>query len=201
LESEISEREFAELVSALSSAYAPKELDESVNEQLIRGALEDPFRPATDEEVRESERLRRALDGEVDHPDLELARSLAQAHRADPSEPEASDLVERAAHRALRAARPKQYGAVVYATFASVLAAAAAVAIFVQTPADPTVSQVAEPAPASAPLGPALELSRTSEELFKHKFTRGHTSERIDLIAAARARDLRKNRFRQWGVE
>jgi len=197
---QLSEREFAELAAALSSAYAPKELDESVNERLLREALEDPLGPASAEEVRESERLRRALDGEVDHPDLDLVHSLVEAHRAARSEP-AADLVERATERALGAARAKQHGSIVYLTFAGVLAAAAAVALFVQAPPERTAAKVAEPAPASVPPARSLQLSRTSEELFEHKFSRGHTSDRIDRIATARARDLRNNRFRQWGVE
>jgi hypothetical protein len=196
----VSERATSELATALVSAYAPGDLDPRANERLIREALEDPLRPASDDELRESERLRRALDGESDHPDLDLARSLASAHRAERSSPPATrELVERAARGALGKPPSKQHGSVIYVTFGGVLAAAATVALLVGDPRDAQHSHDLEGTPASM-AAPSLQRSRSSEELFSHKFSRGHTSERIDRIASARSRDLRANRFRQWGV-
>lgn len=200
-EVQLSEREMAELAQALRSAHAPGELDPAVNERLIRQALEDPLAPASDEELVESERLRRALEGEDDHPDLDLVRALSTAHRGDArGTAETNELVDRAASAALGKPKRLQHGTVVYLTVTGVLAAAAAVALFFGAEAEPGASKNVQGTPRSRATEP-LELSRSSEDLFKARFGRGGTTERVDRIATARARDLRANRFRQWGVE
>lgn len=51
----------------------------------------------------------------------------------------------------------------------------------------------------SAPV--ALTASRSTQELFSEQFPRqGGQSARMDRISESRARELRENRFAQWGV-
>ena len=45
-----------------------------------------------------------------------------------------------------------------------------------------------------------LHASRPTGELFAERFKTGSTTDRIDRIAAARAHDLRENRYTAWGV-
>ena len=63
--------EEAALSLALVCAFRPAELDPDVNEALIELCLEDPLRPASEAERAESERFRRALEGNGEHPDLD----------------------------------------------------------------------------------------------------------------------------------
>jgi hypothetical protein len=56
-------------------------------------------------------------------------------------------------------------------------------------------------APFAAPGGSSLVASRSAADLFPEGIPRaGGTSDRVDRIAYARARDLRENRFARWGV-
>jgi hypothetical protein len=55
--------------------------------------------------------------------------------------------------------------------------------------------------PAAAVAPPRLEVSRSTAALFSERFAPGHATERIDRIAVARERELRKNRFASWGVQ
>ena len=78
------------------------------------------------------------------------------------------------------------------------LAAAAAVLLVVLFPSQERTPTAAAPASVAAP--PQLSQSRSSEDLFDAKFEQGRTTERVDRIASVRARELRQNRFQQWGV-
>lgn len=193
--------EEAELVEMLVSAYRPAALAAELNEALIEAALEDPFRAPSADERAESERFRRALEGDTDHPDLALARALRAAHHEVPGERETDQASARALEGALGAAgrpRPKNVVFVVFGVATSI-AAAAAVLLVLAFPSSK------EGAPASqalaAPAAPPLVQSRSAEPLFNAKFERTNTTMRVDRIATLRARELRDNRFRQWGVD
>ena len=208
----LTSEEEATLTEALLSAYRPAELDPEVNEALIELALEDPLRPATEEERAESERFRRALAGQGEHPDLDLVRGLVEAHRSGSPAPASSrapndiaSVSDRALERALGrpssravAASKRTKGNVVFVSFGvmTALAAAAAVLLVVFFPS----RDRAPTAAASFTAAPVLTQSRSSEALFDAKFERDHTTERVDRIASVRARELRQNRFQKWGV-
>jgi hypothetical protein len=182
----------AELAEALRAAYRPEPLAPERQRELIELALEDPFAPASEAEIRESERLRRALDeGDESHPDALLAQALKAA--ALPGAVDAP--AERRARRgaAPRPAKGGGRGNVVYASFGALaLAAAAGFALFVFGPAEKTRT-------AAAPR-PALVQSRTTGPLFEAPFETGQTTARIDRIALSRERELRENRYAKWGV-
>jgi hypothetical protein len=173
-----------ELAEALRSAWSPAALDADVHRRILDAALEDPFAEPTEDEVRESDRLRHALESDDgSHPDVELARALRRAVKPGTEKPAV------AVPRAGRAA-----GRVVYATFGAVaLAAAAAFALFVARPRS-------EPAAMGALSSRTLRVSRPTGDLFAERFTTGGATERIDRVASARAHDLRENRYTAWGV-
>lgn len=196
-----------ELGEALRAAWAPSELDSKKNEALIALAIEDPLAPASDEEIAESERLRRALEGEGEHPLSDLARALAAASRpaalgkstaarleaelgADPPRDQPAES-ERAPSSAARRGR------VIYVMFgaaAATLALAASIALF--------VGPLRE-APDSGDVAARMQdlaLSRSTAAMFQEKFETGETTARVDRIATARERELRSNRYALWGV-
>jgi hypothetical protein len=183
------------LTEALRAAWSPAALDPALNERLIELALEDPLAPPSREEVVESERLRRALDGEGEHPGTELFSLLRAANRPKELEPGAA---ERLASTALVGRR--RSGNVIFVAFgaaaSAALAAAAAVMLFVF----PAARSDAPSASSVMPAPPELVQSRTTAALFSVKFEAGETSERVDRIASSRARELRENRYAQWGV-
>jgi hypothetical protein len=174
-----------ELAEAIRSAWEPALLDPARHRQILELSLEDPFAEPTEEEVRESARLRRALDeGDASHPDAELARLLRSATRPSPAGPRGTPAVP---------LPTRATGRVVYATFGAIaLAAAAGFALFVARPKS-------QPSASSAPI-PVLRASRPTGELFAERFETGGTTDRIDRIALARAHDLRENRYAMWGV-
>ncbi len=147
--------------------------------------LDDPDAPPSEEEIRESERLREALeDPSKEHEGAELLRAVKNA-----AEPKAlaKDDLEAAVERGL--SREKRSGGVVIrVAFGAglILAAAAAIVFFVgRGPVAP----------------PELVHARSTQELFTERFeARGGESARIDRIAVARAADLRDNHFARWGV-
>ena len=177
-----------ELVRALRAAWAPAELDPALNEMLIEAALEDPFAEPSEEEIAESERLRQALDGEGEHPDADLARALSLAHT-----PRELDK-EHGGHLARQAlTRRSNVIYVVFGAAATLVAAAAAVLLFLfpaAKSAAPTAMQPVE----------KLAVSRSTVSMFDKKFDTADTTARIDRIASARARDLRRNQYAMWGV-
>jgi hypothetical protein len=176
-----------DLLEAIRAAWDPAPLDPTRHRQILEVALEDPFAEPTEDEVRESARLRRALEeGDTSHPDAELARALRSAVRPSSARPEATGATPHATGRGA--------GRVVYATFGAVaLAAAAGFALFVARPRSEPEAQSAAPAR-------ARHASRPTGELFAERFKTGGTTERIDRIALARAHDLRENRYASWGV-
>ncbi len=155
---------------ALRSAWQPAELDPARHEALLALCLEDPFAEPTPEEVIESERLRRALDGEVDHPDAALARALRASH--SPSEASDSKRPLPELPKELDAPEPRSRGRVVYVAFGAattLLAAAAAIALVVGsvTSRDMSAAQKSESAPAvaAAPAPAASAAPGGAEEL------------------------------------
>jgi hypothetical protein len=183
----------AELAEALRAAYRPEALAPERQRELLALALEDPFAPATAEEIRESERLRRALDeGDESHAGARLAHALRAA--VEPGAESAP--VERHARTAASPTLPNagKRGNVVYASFGALaVAAAAGFALFVAG----TGSEEPETA---AVARPALVQSRTTGPLFAAPFEPGQTTARIDRIAELRGRELRENRYAKWGV-
>lgn len=179
----------AELVEALRSAWDPPPLDPARHRRILEAALEDPFAAPSEDEVRESARLRRALEGEdASHPDVELARALRSAVKPHDPRPGAATVPKRAPGTAAR---------VVTVTFGAVaLAAAASFALSISLRQSEPVA-VSKSA-ASKPVGPIQ--SRTTGELFSERFKTGGTTERIDRIALAREQDLRNNLYAKWGV-
>ena len=187
----------AALLAALEAALRPSELDPELNERLIELSLEDPLAPPSAEELVESERLRDALAHGGAHEDAEVLRAL-QATFADEPGREHESAVERALEGALGSVakpRPKR-GNVVYAVFgaaSAVLAAAAAVALFLGT-----LSRSSEPAASVS--ASVLVRPHSTAPLFAERFETGDTTARMDAIAGARSRDLRDNRYAAWGV-
>ncbi len=200
---------------ALRSAWKPAELDPARHEALLALCLEDPFAEPSPEEVIESERLRRALEGDGDHPDAALARALRLSHSPSDAPRALPELPEE-----LEGAPAPSRGRVVYVVFGAattLLAAAAAIALVVggltSRGAPMLASQKSEAPPAAAPGAPAAELaardeekpgetlSRSSAPLFHEPFTLEQTTARIDRIAAVRERELRSNLYRSWGLK
>jgi hypothetical protein len=175
-----------ELAEALRAAWDPAPLEARRHAELLEQALTDPFAPPTEEEARESERLRQALDaGDESHPDVKLLRALSAARDPSPIAPAAA---ERARTSAAKSA-PRSRSNVVFVTFGAAVLAAAASFLFV-------MGSVTRDKPSAERLAP----SRSTTELFEREFEQGETTERIDRIASARAHDLRENRYAMWGA-
>jgi hypothetical protein len=182
---ELDENAERALGEALRSAWDPSPIDPARHRELLELALLDPFAPPTADEVRESERLRQALEtGDESHEDVALLRALSRATKPEPPSAEAS---RRAEGELEKEDRPRSN--VVFASFGAVaLAAAAVFALFLGT----TTGQ--------KPAAERLVPSRSTAELFEGSFERGGATERIDRIATARAHDLRENRYTLWGA-
>jgi hypothetical protein len=195
-ESLLPPEEAAAWLTALEAALRPGELDPEVHERLLEMALEDPLAEPSEEELIESARLRDALEQGTPDADANLLRALGASFAAAPPEASEKAAVERALEAALpaEAARPARRSNVVYAVFgagSAVLAAAAAVALFIGT------SRSSEPAAAQAS---AYVEPHSTAPLFAERFETGGTTARVDLIASVRSRDLRDNRYAAWGV-
>jgi hypothetical protein len=196
--------EWEKLVELLVSAYRPSQLDPALNQALIDNALDDPLRLPTSEELAESERFRRALAGDGEHPDLALAEALLHSHGSV----QAPIDVERVNSNALQQSlgqlpelRRRRRPNVVFVTFgvATLMTAAAAAVLLLIAPFQHQSGSSAEQV-ALARQAPTLTRSRSSESLFSSKFERQRTTERVDAIASARAREFRANRFEKWGI-
>jgi len=174
----------AALGRALRSAFAPGELDPVRHRAILDAALEDPLAPPSAEELRESERLRQALEtDDTDYAAAALARALRSAARPEALAPEAG-------RRAAERATPRRPN-VVFVTFGAVaLAAAAAFALLIATP---RLEMSSAPAP-------ALARSRSTAELFHEPFEAGQATARIDRIASSREREWRDNQYALWGL-
>jgi hypothetical protein len=203
-ESLLPPEEAAAWLTALEAAWRPSELDPAVGERLIEMALEDPLAPPSEEELIESARLRDALDQGTPDADAALLRALGAPFAAQPAPAPETAAVERALQTALAAqpepaqpvepAQPARRSNVVYAVFGAggaLLAAAAAAVLFVGT------MRSSAPAPAQAA---AYAEPRSTASLFTDRFETGDTTARMDVIASARSRDLRDNRYAAWGV-
>jgi hypothetical protein len=189
--------EEAALLGALEAALRPGKLDTQVNERLIEMALEDPLAPPSAEELAESQRLRQALESDAGHEDAALLAALRRAVVPEAGG-DAQAAVEKAlgaeaARRGVEAPRSRGRGNVVYAAFGAASAALAAAAVLVlflgtarESAAPPAAADYAKP--------------RTTSALFSERFETRDTTARVDLIASARARDLRGNRYAAWGV-
>lgn len=177
------------LSELLRNALRPSDIDQARHERLLAAALEDPFATPSPEELVESERLRRALDGQGEHEDARLARALSAALAPSMTRP----LTE---PQLLTTTVRKASGRVIFYRFAATttaLAVAAAVLLRIT----PEARKGSEPAPDSTTL--ALAQSRSTAAFF-HADSAGAPSERIDRIASVRSRELRDNRYALWGV-
>lgn len=197
-----------EFATALRAAWRPAELSPQLNETLVDLALEDPLAEADEEEQAESERLREALDLGVSHPLADLARSVHAA--ADPGRIDAArnqELLEAALQNAKPQRGADKRGAgqsgsggkvirVAFGAVTAVLAAAAGMLLWVQTEGGAPKSDDGNPQIAAQ----ELAVSRSTASLFHEKFDTKHTSERVDRIAAVRAKELRRNRYASWGA-
>jgi hypothetical protein len=177
----------AALLRALGRAHAPPPLDAAAHEVMLDRVLADPLAPPTEREALDAEALRLALDtGEKAPHVVHALRAAVRPASLDTARNEA--LIE----SALRRVRPRRRA---FATIvAGALAIAAGIALF-------ATSALRQDAPADARA--SLIRSRSTADLFDaaEPFPRsGGESSRIDRIAAARASELRTNRFAAWGV-
>ncbi|WP_438000815.1 hypothetical protein WMF26_14425 [Sorangium sp. So ce185] len=218
------------LAAALRAAARPVGLDRADHEALLARALGDEGAPPTKAELRAAERLREALDpgaaggagierggssrelaspGEQDEL-AELAVALRAAWRPAPLAELRNRVLVEAALRAAPAPAPRarRIAPVTMAALSTLAAAAAAAALIFGQLREERASVARAPGAAAAPVGaaaPRLPLieARSTAALFDPAapFPReGGQTERIDRIAAARASDLRQNRYAAWGV-
>jgi len=185
-------------------------------------SMDDPDAPPTEEELRDAEALRTALEAPIrvggeNNDDADFARALALAHHPRPlSAGEHRAIVERtlsrldegnAAPKGAPEAPAKRGGMLVRVAFGATaaLSLAAAFVLFVKFGPGERSPKSAAVAAASMVAAPVAETKlarvRSTQSLFPEPFpAAGGTSARIDRIALARASDLRDNRFAHWGV-
>jgi len=154
--------------------------------------IDNPDAPPSEEEIRESERLRQALEKNEAHDGADFLRAVKNASAPRPLE---KDALDAAVARALGTESTKRGGAlVVRVTFGASVVLAAAAALLLLFGRNLVLSRA--PAPAAE-----LVRARSTQPLFVAKFdARGGESARIDRIALARASDLRENQFAKWGL-
>lgn len=177
-------------LGALRAALSPSDLPRSEHERLIEMALEDPLAPASEEELIESARLREALDADQAHEDAAL---LAALRAPFAEQGDAAAAIERAIAPLTPAEKPRRN--VIYVIFGAgsvALAAAAGLLLTLGTLSQRSASEAAAPVA-------ALARPRSTMPLFASHFT-GNATARVDLIASARTRELRDNRYAAWGV-
>jgi hypothetical protein len=175
------------LLQALEAAWRPAALDAARNEHMIATALEDPLAPPTEAELVEAARLRVALEQAQAHEDADLLRGLGAAFGAGAATAPAEATLGRAFEKPARSN-------VIYRAFgvaSLALAAAAATWLMVGSSGKN---------PAEAPAPSAFAEPRSTAPLFNERFETQSTTARMDLIASARGRELRGNRFAAWGV-
>ncbi len=156
----------------------------------------EPEDPPSAEELAAAEALRRALErgkaSRTRDPDWDLVEAI-RAAAAPSSLPSGR---QREILDAAMATRSR--GRVIYLAFGSVAAMAAALALVVRARYEDSAHS---PAVAAAYAPAAMAVSRSAADLFPEGIPKaGGTSDRVDRIAYARARDLRENRFARWGV-
>jgi len=162
----------------------------------------DPDDPPSADELLAAEALRRALErgspGHAGDEDWELVEAI-RAAGAPAALPSAR---QRAILDQAMAKQPR--GRVILLAFGSVAAMAAALALVLNARYEnsPQAAAPAASAVIAAASGPTpLAVSRSAADLFPEGIPKeGGTSDRVDRIAYARARDLRENRFARWGV-
>src|SRR5689334_19616089 len=190
-DAQLGAEEEARWVTALQAACSPAPIPEARHEQILREALEDPLAEASDEELREAEALRLALEQGGDHEHARLARALGHALGASPAEAHAA---ERALQKALE--KPPARANVVWVAFgvaATGLALAASVVLVIGG------AQRGAPTSATALAHGELAPSRSLAPLLNSDAEQLSASERMDRIASVRARELRQNRYAAWG--
>jgi len=163
---------------------------------------DDPDAPPSEEEIAQSDALRRALeDPSLPNEAAELARAASLAHAPRPIDPaEHRRIVERALAGAQARAAPsrRRGGVLIRVSFGAgaALALAAGIAL--------VVGSVGGEAPSSSAVSvvsPPLLRVRSTQPLFDQPFEgRSSGSSRIDRIAMARASDFRENEFSRWGA-
>jgi hypothetical protein len=184
------------LAHVLRAAFSPRALGEEDLDALVKRALGDEA--ATTAAEREgADRLRAELEGAAPRALSAPLHALRLAARPTEIAPDRNEVLIAAAFRTARGrmAVVRRIAPVTMAALASVAALAAGVALSVgKAPAPPEGAGAATA---------ALIRARSAEDLFDPAtpFPRsGEESARVDRIAGARARDLRRNRFTSWGV-
>jgi len=174
-------------VEALLAAARPGELVPADNERLIEQALEDPLAPPSEAELASAAELRDALASGSGHPGAELLAALRAPFDSTDDDDEALSRLAPAPE--LRSRPPRNLVYVAFGAASLVVAAAAAQLL--------TVGAVSRK---SAPSAARLLEPRSTAPLFSDRFDANVTA-RVDLIASARVRDLRENRYAAWGVK
>jgi hypothetical protein len=184
------------LAAELRAAFAPAPLAEADLDAILARALGDEA-AATAAERRAADRLRAELDGEAPVEEAALLRALKVAAAPAPITAARNEaLLEAALARQplrRRSAAARRLAPVTMAALAGITALAAGVALFLGAPDGGSRGASAT----------ALIRARSADALFDATtpFPRsGEESARVDRIASARARDLRKNRYASWGV-
>jgi hypothetical protein len=157
--------------------------------------LDDPDAPPSAEELAESERLRQELeDPGSTHKDVLLARELRLV--VAPKRLEAATH-RRILDRVLGDPASAQRRTTLWITGGALAAAAGVLLVMTTLGRDGSA-----PAATADDYGASLAHVRSTDELFSQPFPKEQlTSQRIDIIAEARARDLRANRYAKWGVK
>lgn len=182
----------APLADELRAAFAPRDLAGDDLDAIVARALGDEA-AATAHEREAAERLRAELEGEAPVREaavFEAIRAAARPAEIDRDRHEA--MIRAALARAGRRGIVRRLAPVTIVVVTGVTAIAAGLALFFGQLGQPRVD-------ASA----AMIRARSAQELFDAStpFPRsGDESARVDRIAAARAGDLRANRFAAWGV-
>jgi hypothetical protein len=185
------------LAADLRAAFAPGALAATDLDALLARALGDET-AATQAERQAADRLRDELAGDAPPREAAVLHALRIAAHPPALAPErheallAAALAQAEARRAGRRGVVRRIAPVTMASLAGLTALAAGFALFfgLRTGGAPA---------AAAALIPA----RSTQELFDAATPfprRGEESARIDRIAAARASELRRNRFAAWGV-
>ncbi|MBX3181414.1 MAG: hypothetical protein KIT72_13945 [Polyangiaceae bacterium] len=209
-EDTLSPEEARELMSALSAAWRP-DTAASPHPTLLALALDDPDAPASSEEQAGAAALAQAWERGAEHPLADLGRAALAAHSPGRIDPARNQALIQAALQSAGSREDRAPGAAQVVSLdaarrrrallgsLSVLAAAAAMWLWLG-PALKGQSPAGDLAALPAPPHTELAVSRSTGPLFAEKFDTQGTSERMDRIASARARDLRHNRYARWGA-
>jgi hypothetical protein len=193
------------LASLLAAAARPRDLAQEAHDRILASVLgedvalgEEP--PADAPEREAAEGLRRALEGSSwareEHPLARVAETIRAAHAPRELPEIRSEAILRRELRGSGRARPTA----VYAAVAGALALAAGVmGLWLSSPGRGGDLPSAQ----TGPLPGMVEVRSTAPLFSVEDFPQGggKTSERADRITAARASDLRQNRYRAWGLE